>query len=262
MQEAPKVSEKSLKLKDDLTRRVVGKLDVEKKPLQLKRGLTAEVERGRGKHDIAFRPAFQGSQKNFYRYARAQEKPPIGTVRAYTGRALPPGEVYAGIRHEIGEATEAAPTLRNILTKGTKKKIKKKIKKKPVRKAILRLRKQGKRAKRLYPKGQGKSFPNIVEDLAHFNANPLLGERMHTAGKINLDRSKGVPSRYKFGSEKAEQILRNVGNVGGYTPPPGGRAAGKANIQLERALKKAHSRLKKSIKRQAKRSGPVRGDIG
>lgn len=266
MQEAPEVSKSSLELKDSLARSVVKKLDKEKKPLQVKPGLTTSVRPGKDWQGARY-TLVTPTKKNPSSKPHEEHK-----IRAYVGKDLPHGEVYASLRHEFDEAIDATPSVRDRLTQLSKKELRKRNKrnvKKGIildseRASVFEARKQGKRAKRFYPKGQGRRNKNIDRVLGHYSVNPLLGERVHTAGKTTVDRSAdtgGVPKWYARGSEKAEQILRNVGNVGGYTPPPRGRAAGKANIQLERALENPKS-LKKSLKRQAKRSGPIRGDMG
>ena len=266
MQAPPTIPTKSLKLKDRLTGSMVDKLNDSKKLYDARKGVRVELQRG---GDASFQsyignPSYNKTYRNLRKQMRSPRKNPAGRITSWASSSEYPGEARGVFAHELAEALDSVPTYKNIVGVSRLKPLNKQT-------SLVRrflggvgefMRGLGKSKKAptrlsLYPKGQGRENTLINNYLGHYSANPLLAERLHTGGRTLAFRyGNGMdlffkPS-YRIGSKEAERILRNVGNVGGYTPPPFGRAAGKANIQLEKRLGNGVGDIQEGINRLAK----------
>lgn len=270
MQEAPEVSEKSLRLKDRLTdsmlRRTASSLeDTGKRPYEIKRGVSVTTDNfGNNRFTTNFTrdshgrltPKGMGSLADYYIGPRKQ---PVGHVSAGGPSeripSTPPGYRYGVQRHEGWEALDSVPFLKKDI-------------------GLLEPK-----ASKLYPKGQGSNNHMISNLLYHNSANPLLAERLHTRGRSLQNRSIGIHGpqsslfgpEYFIGSAEAERIISNAGGVGGFVPAPGGRTAGSITRLLEERLGEGISRLQDDqMKRRLHtvrgfsmgREGKVLGDLG
>ena len=251
MQEAPEVSEKSLRLKDRLTGSALRRTasspdDTGKRPYELKRGISVTTD-NLGGNIFGTRFTQKSDVDNYLNNPRSK---PIGHISATDPSTLPstvPGRARAIAEHEFYEGIDSLPFI------------------------IKELGLQSPKASNLYPKGQGNNNNMLWNILGHNSANPLLAERLHTRGRTLIDRFKpGIPLPYRIGSRAAEDALRNAGNVGGFTPAPGGKAAGSATRGLNEQLgdlrglaREQLKRLKYTVDGQTMgRKGKMLGDTG
>ena len=260
MQAPPTVPEKSLRLKDRLTGSVVRKLTDSKKLYDARKGVRVEVQSnpGRGaffrsyigRQTRAGKPKYTKTYLNLRKQMRSPEKNPAGRIFSPSELSGPPGDVRSAFAHERAEAIDSIPAYKDRFSLSRPKPLNKQTS--LTRRFLGRVGEfmRGREAPTrlsLYPKGQGRDNKLTGKILSHYSTNPLLAERLHAGGRTLVDRDDGfgllVNPSYTIGSKEAERILRNVGNVGGYTPPPYGRAAGKASLQLEKRLGKGLSRL-------------------